>query len=64
MGKGIDYIISALEDCRDIKADLAKIVKYAQIFKNPKKVAYQIGVDLLLNGKEIYANIDIQVAAY
>ena len=64
MGAGIQEVLKALDDCKDIKADLTKIVKYAQIFKDPKTVAYQIGVDLLLNGKEIYADIDKQIAFF
>ena len=61
MGLAIQEIVVALDDCKDIKADLSRIIQYAEVFKHPKSLAYQIGMDLLLNGQEIYAEITKQV---
>lgn len=50
IGAAVEEIAAALGDCKNIKADISKLVKMASIFKSPLSFAYHVGKDILVNG--------------
>ena len=60
----IQTIKHGMTDCSSIKADWEKLVAMAAIFENPTSFAWAVGKHLMLNGVEIYKEINIAVADY
>ena len=58
--KEIGLIVSQIsKDMADCKAiDLSKLEKMGQSFASPATFAYHVGKDLMVNGKQIYSEID------
>ena len=52
---------SGMKDCSSIKADWEKLVKMISIFDSPTSFAYHVGKDLIVNGKQIYGEINTAV---
>jgi len=50
--------------CPGVEVDVQKLEKMAKIFKNPKTFAYHVGKDLLVDGVQIYGDINKGVEAY
>ena len=55
---------SGMKDCSSIKADWEKLVKMVSIFDSPSSFAYHVGKDLIVNGKQIYGEINTAVKDY
>ena len=55
---------SGMKDCSSIKADWEKLVKMISIFDSPTSFAYHVGKDLIVNGKQIYGEINTAVKDY
>jgi hypothetical protein len=53
-----------MSDCSHLKADWQKLAAMAAIFKNPASFAYHVGKDLMINGKDIYAEIKLAIKDY
>lgn len=53
-----------MKDCASLKADWAKLAKMAAIFESPTTFAYHVGKDLLVNGVDIFAEIQDSVKEY
>jgi len=53
-----------MSECTSIKADWSRMKAMAAIFKSPSSLAYHVGKDLLINGKDIYHEIDTAIADY
>jgi hypothetical protein len=60
----LQFIKAHMQDCTSIKADWEKLAKMAAIFESPTSFAYHVGKDLIVNGKQIYHEIDTAVADY
>lgn len=53
-----------MQDCTSVKADWEKLVKMISIFDSPASFAYHVGKDLIINGVQIYHEIDTAVKDY
>lgn len=53
-----------MQDCSSTQADWTKLKNMISIFKHPLSLAYHIGKDLLLNGVDIYKNVNGAIADY
>ena len=60
----IQVVKSGMSDCSSMKADWAKLAKMAEIFKSPTSFAWAVGTHLMLNGVEIYHEIQTAVIDY
>jgi hypothetical protein len=55
---------TGLEDCAKTKEDWIKFLDMISIFNSPASFAYHVGKDLLVNGKQIYGDINDAVSEY
>ena len=55
---------SGMEDCAKTKEDWIKFLDMISIFKSPASFAFHVGKDLLVNGKDIYADIESALTEY
>ena len=53
-----------MEDCAKTKEDWTRFLDMISIFNSPVSFAYHVGKDLLVNGKDIYADINSAVSEY
>lgn len=53
-----------MTDCSSLTADWAKLEAMSAIFKSPSSLAYHVGKDLVVNGKDIYHEVDTAIADY
>ena len=53
-----------MSDCSHLKADWKKLENMAEIFSSPQTFAYHVGKDLMVNGKDIFSEIEDAVAQY
>lgn len=56
--------MAGMSDCTHIKADWTSVVKMVEVFKTPEAFVWHVGKDLLINGKDIYAEIMAAVDFY
>ena len=53
-----------MDACETVIQDAKKLDDMAKNFKNPLEFAWHAGKDLLINGKDIYADITNGMTAY
>ena len=53
-----------MKDCSNIKADWNKLESMVKAFSNPTSFAYHVGKDLIVNGKDIYSEINTSITDY
>jgi hypothetical protein len=53
-----------IKDCEGVVVDWDKLEKMAYIFKSPKSFAMHVGKDLLLNGKDIFHEIEDAISNF
>jgi len=53
-----------MKDCSSMKADWAKLEAMVKVFDSPTSFAYHVGKDLLVNGVQIYGEINTAVTDY
>lgn len=53
-----------MKDCASLKADWAKLEKMASIFSSPTAFAYHVGKDLMINGVDIFHEIEDAIQQY
>lgn len=53
-----------MSDCSHLKADWAKLEKMVEIFDSPTSFAYHVGKDLVVNGRDIFHEIETAVTDY
>lgn len=58
------HVKPAITDCKGVVADLEKLEKMAAIFESPTSFIYHVGKDLIVNGSQIYHEIDDSVTQY
>ena len=64
VGKAVELIPSLLKDCAQVKADLSALIKMAEIFRHPLSLIFNIGKNLIVNGKDILSKIEAAIASY
>ena len=64
MGTIAESISNDLQNCEAIEPEFQQLIEMAKQFKSPWSFAYHVGKDLLVNGVEIYHDIDGAVTAY
>jgi|TARA_B110000305_G_C19405190_1_gene622328 hypothetical protein len=60
----VKQVKAGMSDCSHIKADWEKLVQMAAIFDSPTSFAYHVGKDILVNGVQIFQEIETAVADY
>lgn len=55
---------AGMSDCSHLKADWEKLAKMAAIFESPTSFAYHVGKDLMINGKDIFAEVEDSITQY
>jgi hypothetical protein len=63
VGAMIYSIYKATGDC-NLGADLKKLESMAEIFSSPMSFAYHVGKDIVLNGVDIYHEVEAAITAY
>lgn len=64
LGAAVGLIPSVVGNCKHITSDLQKLISMAEILANPISLVYNVGKNLILNGVEIYGDIDKSVEFY
>lgn len=60
----LKVVKSGMQDCSHLTADWKKMETMISIFNSPTIFAYHVGKDLLLNGKDIFHEIETAVTDY
>lgn len=55
---------AGMSDCASIKADWEKLEKMVEVFDSPTSFAYHVGKDLVVNGSDIFKEIETAVTDY
>ena len=53
-----------MKDCSSLRADWQKLEQMVAIFDSPTSFAYHVGKDLMINGVEIFHEVETAVADY
>jgi hypothetical protein len=53
-----------MQDCSHLKADWAKMAEMASIFESPTEFAYNVGKNLIINGKDIFKEVKTAIDDY
>jgi len=64
LGNAITSVAADMDACKIAITDAEKLDNMAKNFKNPLEFAWHAGKDLLINGKDIYADITDGMTAY
>ena len=64
VGQILQAVQSGMKDCSSIKADWNKLESMVKAFSNPTSFAYHVGKDLIVNGKNIYSEINTSITDY
>lgn len=64
IGQILQVVQSGMKDCSNIKADWEKLEGMVKAFSNPTSFAYHVGKDLLVNGRDIYSEINTAITDY
>jgi len=57
-------IKAGMQDCTKSKEDWAKFEEMISIFNSPASFAYHVGKDLIVNGAEIYGEVNSAITDY
>lgn len=63
MGIAVEMISTAMGSCEYIKQDISKMKIMAGLFKSPYSLAFNVGKDLIVNGVQIFHEIEDAVTA-
>ena len=53
-----------MEHCKAIPGEISKIREMIASFTNPWTFAYHVGKDILINGRNIYSEVEDAISAY
>jgi hypothetical protein len=53
-----------MSDCSSLKADWVKLEQMVEIFDSPTSFAYHVGKDLMINGVEIFHEVETAITDY
>jgi hypothetical protein len=60
----LKVVKAGMSDCSHLKADWERLEAMAAIFDSPTSFAYHVGKDLLINGRDIYSEINTAITDY
>jgi hypothetical protein len=60
----LSQVKSGMKDCSNLKADWNKLEEMVEIFNSPTSFAYHVGKDLLVNGNDIFHELETAVTDY
>lgn len=60
----LQVVKSGMSDCTSMKADWDKLAKMISVFDSPTSFAYHVGKDLIVNGAQIFTEIETAVSDY
>ena len=58
IGLAVTLLASEIQNCEGVVADWGKLEKMAAVFTSPASFAMHVGKDILLNGQDIYHQIE------
>jgi len=64
VGVILQTIKAGMSDCSHLKADWQRLAAMASIFSSPTSFAYHVGKDLLVNGKDIFREVEDSIVQY
>lgn len=64
LGETVEEIVPTVKACEGVTGDFDKLEKMAKIFSSPTSFAYHVGKDLIVNGKNIFADIEDALNQY
>lgn len=64
LGDLLKTVKSGMQDCSSLTADWHKLESMVKVFSSPTSFAYHVGKDLLVNGKDIFAEVETAVTDY
>merc|ERR1711879_809360 len=64
LSRALNTLPVAFKDCQASQLDLKHIVKALNAFDSPESFVFHVGKDILVNGKDIYTEINTAVADY
>ena len=64
MGDLIKQVQAGMQDCSSTQADWARLKAMAEVISSPTSFVYHVGKDLLINGQEIYGEINTAITDY
>ena len=64
MGTIAESISNDLQNCEAVEPEFEQLIAMAEKFKSPLSFAFHVGKDLLVNGTDIYHDIEGAVTAY
>jgi hypothetical protein len=53
-----------MKDCSKAKEDWPRLEALAKVFESPKEFAYHVGKDIMVNGKDIFHEIEASITDY
>jgi len=64
LGHALEDLSHALEDCKSVTTLWSTINNWAHTFTNPISFAYHVGSDILINGSDIYNDIEGAISTW
>jgi len=64
IAKVLTQVQGALKNCDKIELDVEKLTAMAAVFSNPETFAYHVGHDLIVNGRDIYSEVNNAISDY
>lgn len=64
VGQAVRLIPTVVSECKAAETDLTKMIQLAEIFEHPLQLVYRVGKNLILNGIEIFKEINKAVNSY
>ena len=64
IGNVLQHVDVDMKDCSAAKEDWPRLEALAKVFQSPKSFAYHVGKDILVNGKDIFHEIEASVSDY
>merc|ERR1719265_2354894 len=68
IGRGLETLPATIATCKEASEDLkgagARLVKALATLRHPLEFAYHVGEDLVVNGKDIFEEVDDAVKQY
>lgn len=64
LGQALEALPEAMEECKVSISEVQKIKDVLKTFKSPISFAYHVGKDLVVNGVQIFEDIEEAIADY